>query len=85
MFLIDCPHCGPRAQAEFVYERAADGVVTPEMPADQAMQTLYTRENPRGWADELWRHTFGCGGWMMLRRHRVTQVIASVTAVGRAS
>ena len=24
MMLIPCPHCGPRAQSEFVYERTAD-------------------------------------------------------------
>ena len=82
MFLIPCPHCGPRAQAEFVYERTLDGLVTLEAEPDAAMHALYTRENPRGYADELWRHTFGCRSWLVIRRHRVSHQIAAVTAWG---
>lgn len=80
MLLIDCPHCGPRAQVEFVYERAMDGVVNLDMPAREAMEALYTRENPRGLSDELWRHTHGCRAWLVLRRHRVSHEIVSIRA-----
>ena len=46
------------------------------------MQTLYTRANPMGLDEEIWRHTYGCRGWMVLTRHRVTHVIEAVRAVG---
>ncbi len=82
MLLINCPHCGPRAQAEFAYERSMDSIVTLDMPAETAMQALYSRENPRGWSQELWRHSFGCRQWLVIRRHTVTHEIAGVQPYG---
>ena len=79
---IPCPHCGPRAQSEFVYERTVDSVVPLDAAPDAAMQTLFTRTNPRGLDDEIWRHTYGCRAWMVLTRHRVTHVIEAIHAVG---
>ena len=79
---ITCPHCGPRSQVEFVYERTMDSIVRPGDDADTAMAALYTRTNPRGVDDELWRHSFGCRAWMVLTRDRVTNVISAVRAVG---
>jgi sarcosine oxidase subunit delta len=78
MMRIDCPHCGPRAQAEFAYERTLDSIVTLDMPADEAVARLYARANPRGLDDELWRHGLGCRQWIVLRRHRVTHKIVGV-------
>ena len=78
MMLVDCPHCGPRAQAEFTYERTLDSIVMVDMPGDQAMTRLYARINPRGLDDELWRHSFGCRAWLVLRRHRTTHAIEAV-------
>ncbi len=80
MMRIDCPHCGQRAQAEFTYERTLDSVVTVEMVADEAMRRLYERANPRGLDDELWRHSFGCRQWLVLRRHRTTHAIEAVVS-----
>jgi heterotetrameric sarcosine oxidase delta subunit len=82
MMQINCPHCGPRAQGEFFYERTVDSVVTLNMAQDEAMTTLFTRANPRGLDEEIWRHAFGCRAWMVLTRHRVTHVIEAVRAVG---
>jgi heterotetrameric sarcosine oxidase delta subunit len=82
MMQISCPHCGPRAQGEFVYERTVDSVVALDMTPDVAMATLFARTNPRGVDEEIWRHTIGCRAWMMLTRHRVTHVIEEVRAVG---
>jgi heterotetrameric sarcosine oxidase delta subunit len=82
MMQISCPHCGPRAQGEFVYERTVDSVVVLDVSSDEAMATLFTRANPRGRDEEIWRHTFGCRAWMVLTRHRVTHVIEAVRAVG---
>jgi heterotetrameric sarcosine oxidase delta subunit len=82
MLQITCPHCGPRAQGEFVYERTVDSVVPLDASADDAMATLFTRSNPRGLDEEIWRHTFGCRAWMVLTRHRFTHAIEAVRAVG---
>jgi heterotetrameric sarcosine oxidase delta subunit len=82
MMQITCPHCGPRAQSEFVYERTVDSVVSLDASPDEAMETLFTRANPRGVDEEIWRHTFGCRAWILLTRHRVTHVIEAVRAVG---
>jgi heterotetrameric sarcosine oxidase delta subunit len=82
MMLFVCPHCGPRAQSEFVYERCLESVVRPEDAPDVAMETLFTRRNPRGFDEELWRHTYGCRAWMVITRHRVTHEISAVRALG---
>ena len=82
MMQVNCPHCGPRAQVEFTYERTVDSVVPIEVTPDEAMKRLFTRENPRGVDDEIWRHTFGCRAWMILHRNRLTHAIENVRAVG---
>ena len=82
MMQIACPHCGPRAQAEFVYERTVDSVATLDASPEDAMKTLFTRSNPRGVDDEIWRHSYGCRAWMVITRHRVTNEITAVLAVG---
>ena len=82
MLVIDCPHCGPRAQIEFVYERTVDSVVQPNAPAAEAMERLFTRANPRGLGDEIWRHGFGCRAWLVLTRHRSTHQITAIRAAG---
>jgi len=80
MLLIDCPHCGPRTQNEFAYDRTLDAIVQLAMVPSDAMTTLYTRANPRGWSDELWHHRFGCRTWLVVRRQTVTHAIESVRA-----
>ena len=82
MLLITCPHCGPRAQAEFVYERTVDAIVQPDANPAEAMAALFTRANPRGLDEELWRHTFGCRAWLVMTRHRVTHEIDAIRAIG---
>jgi heterotetrameric sarcosine oxidase delta subunit len=82
MMQIPCPHCGPRAQAEFVYERTVDSVGPLNAAPEEAMKTLFTRTNPRGLDEEIWRHTYGCRAWMVITRHRVTNEITAVRAVG---
>ena len=79
---INCPYCGPRAQSEFIFERSVDSVVVFDASQDVAMEALFTRGNPRGVDDEIWRHTFGCRAWMVITRHRVTNDISAVRPVG---
>jgi heterotetrameric sarcosine oxidase delta subunit len=85
MMQIPCPHCGLRAQAEFSYERTVDSQVTLDMPPHIAMATLFTRGNPRGPDDEIWRHTYGCRAWMIITRHRVSHAISAVRGIGPAA
>ncbi len=82
MMLIDCPYCGERAQAEFVYERTLDSIVSIEMPVEEALARLFARANPRDEDRELWRHSYGCRQWVVLRRHRRTHAIAAVDPYG---
>lgn len=84
MLLIPCPHCGPRAAEEFAYERTTDSVVRVDDPPDTAMRALYTRENPRGVAEEIWRHTYGCRAWLRLRRDRMSHAILGAEPLGRS-
>lgn len=79
---IACPHCGPRAQTEFSYERTVDSVVPLTAAPQDAMKTLFTRTNPRAPDEEIWRHTYGCRAWMVITRHRVTNEISAIRAVG---
>ena len=82
MMQFTCPHCGPRAQAEFVYGRTVDSVVVLDAEPEAAMKTLFSRSNPRGVDEEIWRHTYGCRAWMVIARHRVTNEITSILAIG---
>jgi sarcosine oxidase, subunit delta len=78
MLRIDCPHCGRRAQAEFVFERALDAILPLDSTLEVAVATLYARKNPKGWSWELWRHSAGCGAWLKLHRHSVSHQIDAV-------
>ncbi len=62
MLLIDCPHCGPRAEIEFRYGGEAH-MVRPKPDCDEATWAayLYLRDNVRGEHAERWRHVHGCG------------------------
>ena len=82
MLLIECPHCGPRAQIEFAEELTVDSVVQPDAPAAEAIERLFTRANPRGLDNEIWRHSFGCRAWLVLTRHRSTHQITAIRATG---
>jgi heterotetrameric sarcosine oxidase delta subunit len=82
MMLIKCPHCGLRAQSEYIFERTVDSVVTLDAAPEAAMATLFTRNNPRGVDDEIWRHTYGCRAWMVVTHNRVTHEITATRAVG---
>mgnify|MGYP002878922112 CR=1 FL=1 len=82
MYQIDCPHCGPRAQSEFTFDRPVEAIVPPDAAAADALQALYTRTNPMGVDDEVWRHTYGCLAWLVLTRDRVSHAIHAVRALG---
>jgi len=77
MMLIVCPYCGPRAGAEFAFERPVESVVQIDAAPDEAVHRLYSRANPRGPSWELWRHAYGCGAWLKLHRDTATHAISA--------
>ena len=85
MLLITCPHCGPRAQAEFEFDRAVDSMLPLDATPQEAVTRLYERDNFKGWSWELWRHSAGCGVFLKLQRHTVTHEIAVVELLGSGS
>jgi len=84
MFHIHCPWCGKRDEAEFNYGGQAPIIrPDPATTGDEDWSTyLYVRDNPKGWMQERWRHTFGCGQWFQALRHTVTHEIAAVFKFG---
>jgi sarcosine oxidase subunit delta len=81
MMLIPCPHCGPRAAAEFTFERPMESIVALDATPSEAIERLYTRVNPKGPSWELWRHGYGCRGWIKLLRDTATHQITEVSAI----
>lgn len=85
MLLIDCPHCGPRAETEFRcggeahIARSAD----PSAETDEAWRDyLYTRTNPKGVHAERWVHQHGCGRWFNALRNTVTDAFVTTYPMG---
>jgi len=42
------------------------------------VDTVYTRNNPKGLHTEFWQHTLGCRRWLVVQRNTVSHDIASV-------
>ncbi len=78
--LIDCPHCGPRDQAEFTYQ--GDGTLrrpdsgSTDLAAWNAY--VYDRTNPAGDHTECWQHSGGCRAHLIVVRDTVNHHIKSV-------
>ena len=85
MLLIDCPHCGPRAEIEFRYAGEAH-MVRPGPDADEATWTeyLYMRDNKRGDHAERWRHVHGCGMFFNALRNTVSDRFSATYQAGGA-
>ncbi|MEQ8249330.1 MAG: sarcosine oxidase subunit delta [Alphaproteobacteria bacterium] len=84
MLLIDCPHCGPRAETEF-HAGGEAHIARPEQPdaltdAEWA-DYLFMRKNTKGWFAERWVHAAGCRRWFNVERHTVTHEIRRVYPV----
>ncbi len=85
MLLIDCPHCGPRAELEFSYGHEAH-IERPKDPdalsdSDWAAY-LFLRENPKGVILERWVHSHGCRRWFNVARDTVSYEILAVYPMG---
>lgn len=73
MFQIHCPWCGPRDELEFSARGPVVERPDPRTASDaQWAAYLYYSPNTRGWLDEYWVHTHGCGQLFVICRHTVT-------------
>ena len=87
MLLIDCPHCGPRAEIEFRCggEAHVTRPAAPEAASDADwLAYLYLRRSPKGVHLERWNHVHGCGRWFNLARDTVSDAILEVYPMGSA-
>ena len=84
MLLIECPHCGPRAQIEFTYggDASVKRPKNPDAVSDNAwLDHVYLRDNPRGPHVEWWHHSAGCRAWMKVKRDTLShEIFASAPA-----
>jgi sarcosine oxidase subunit delta len=75
MFLLACPHCGPRSVDEFKYQ----GEVTRRPPKRPDLRELseyvYFRDNVAGVQREWWYHRIGCGLWFLAERDTRTNEV----------
>jgi heterotetrameric sarcosine oxidase delta subunit len=85
MFIIECPHCGPRDQAEFAYggeaHRARPGE-TANMTDEEWAEFLFMRTNTKGVFAERWNHAAGCRQWFNMLRNTATDEILAVYPMG---
>lgn len=84
MLLIECPHCGPRDEDEFVCGGESH-IARPGPPeavsADTWADYMFFRNNPQGTQFERWRHAYGCGEWFNVARDTVSHKIHAVYAM----
>lgn len=85
MFLIDCPYCGTRDQAEFAYggEAHVARPTDPEALDDEAWaRFVFFRDNPKGAFAERWNHAAGCRRWFNVVRSTASDRILAVYRMG---
>jgi heterotetrameric sarcosine oxidase delta subunit len=84
MMLIPCPWCGPRAHIEFRYH--GDAAALPRdwarESADDFHARTWLRGNHVGMHDEVWQHTDGCRGWIVVTRDNLTHAVAGARSIG---
>ena len=87
MFLISCPYCGERDQAEFTCGGEAH-IARPKNPSelnyDQWADYLFLRQNIKGLQYERWNHSFGCRQWFNVARNTATDEILAVYKIGES-
>ena len=85
MFLINCPYCGERDQAEFSCGGEAH-ISRPDysisLTDKEWSEYLFLRSNPKGIFVERWVHSHGCRRWFNLVRDTVTNEIFEIYLIG---
>ena len=77
---IKCPVCGERPLEEYTYRGDAKVKRPQTLEPDQAdiwHDYVYLRDNPKGRHKEHWRHSGGCGAWLVVDRDTYTHEIYS--------
>ena len=85
MFLINCPYCGERDQAEFSCGGEAHisrPKNPPDLTDDQWAEYLFIRKNGKGLHYERWNHAFGCRQWFNIARNTATDEILAIYKIG---
>ena len=85
MFLINCPYCGERDQAEFSCGGEAHisrPKNPPDLTDDQWAEYLFLRRNENGLHYERWNHAFGCRQWFNIARNTATDEILAIYEMG---
>jgi heterotetrameric sarcosine oxidase delta subunit len=79
VILIACPHCGPRNASEFRYVGESIARPDPNSATQQQWRAyLYQRKNPAGWVTENWFHRSGCGRYLKVERHTISNEVRMV-------
>ena len=85
MLLINCPHCGPRAEIEFRCGGEAH-IARPTDPSaiddDGWAEFLFYRTNPKGEHSERWVHAHGCQRWFNAVRDTASDRIIATDQTG---
>ena len=85
MFIITCPHCGPRDEDEFSYGGEAH-IARPASPAELTdagwADFVFMRTNTKGVFAERWYHAAGCRKWFNVLRNTATDRILAVYGMG---
>lgn len=85
MLLINCPHCGERAQTEFAYYGEAH-IVRPQTPENLSdaewADYVFLRTNPKGVHYERWMHAHGCRRFFNMMRDTVSGEIFATYQIG---
>ena len=85
MFIIECPHCGPRDQVEFSYGGEAHRARpdnSDQMTDEEWAKFLFMRTNAKGVFAERWNHAAGCRQWFNVLRNTATDEILAVYPIG---
>ena len=79
MIRLPCPYCGLRDASEFGYVDEQQRRPSPGRAGIAGWRSyLYLRRNPAGWNHELWLHRSGCGRYLTVERHTVTNEVRAV-------
>jgi sarcosine oxidase subunit delta len=76
MILIPCPYCGPRNSSEFHYMGERSLRPDPNHAGQAEWRAyLHDKRNPAAWTSEKWYHGLGCGRFLYVERHTVSNEI----------
>ncbi len=85
MFVITCPHCGPRDQSEFAYAGEAHisrPTDSEKMSDAEWAEFVFMRTNSKGVFAERWMHAAGCRRFFNALRNTATDEFLAIYEIG---